>query len=188
MEEIWKDIPGYENWYQASSRGRIRSLNREIIKSNGWKQLWPGRILRPSVSTNKYLMVVLTKMGVRRSYTVHRLIISSFIENVDFKIDVNHIDSNKMNNSIDNLEYATRSENMRHAYSSGGLTGKCKGRLGRESPLSKKLVQRDDTGSVLNVFYGTAEAHRVTGLPQPGISCACNKPDVKYKGFYWNYL
>lgn len=129
MKEIWKDINGYEGLYQASNSGQIKSLKHTIIRSNGWKQSFEERILKSGLCKNGYRYVVLsTKNKGQQSYPVYSLIIKTFIENTDNKKDINHIDSNKQNNKLINLEYATRSENMKHAYFTGNCSPKNKGK------------------------------------------------------------
>lgn len=102
MKEIWKDIPGYENLYQASSLGRIKSLRKNIIMS----QIDNG---------NGYLYVTLINNGKRKNHYVHRLIAKTFIKNFDEKKVTNHKDYNRKNNCIDNLENITQTENVRYS-------------------------------------------------------------------------
>ena len=104
--EIWKDVPGYENFYQVSSIGRIKSLPRR-----GRKQ---SRILKPTYDRKGYLGVDLFKDKERKRCRVHRLVALSFIPNPENKPEVNHIDGIKTNNVIENLEWNTTSENLNH--------------------------------------------------------------------------
>ena len=116
-EEIWrpiKDFPGYE----VSNLGNVRSFynNRYGIKSD-------FRILKGSVDKSTgYLKVSLWKNGKGATKSVHRLVADAFLDKCESKNDVNHIDGNKLNNCISNLEFATRNENMKHAYSTGLVT------------------------------------------------------------------
>lgn len=108
MEEIWKQIDdGYEQ-YQISTFGRVKSLKRKSEK-----------ILSLDKDRNGYMNVKLSKDGVIRKFKVHRLVALAFIANPDNLPEVNHKDGNKANNCIDNLEWTTRSQNMRHAYDTG---------------------------------------------------------------------
>lgn len=106
MEEIWKDIPNYEGLYQASNLGRIKSLPRKYKPNES--------ILKPQ-KRNGYLKVELCKQD-RKQYSVHRLIMMTFFGNS--KLNVNHIDGNKHNNNLENLEYCTQRENCRHVFTS----------------------------------------------------------------------
>ena len=118
MEEIWKDIKGYEGLYQVSNFGNVKSLDRYIINKNGDKQYFPGKYLNQGISDN-YLKVILSKNNKQRTFRVHILVARTFIPNPENKPEVNHIDGNKSNNRVDNLEWNTRSENELHAYKNG---------------------------------------------------------------------
>lgn len=112
-EEVWKDIPGYEGLYQASNLGRVRSLNRVDALGRRIR----GRVLKPGTHLDGYLMVDLSKGGVAKHYSVHRLILLAFRGESD--LDANHRDGDKANNRLSNLEYVTPSENTQHAYDIG---------------------------------------------------------------------
>ena len=117
MEEIWKDIEGYEGLYKVSNLGRIYSSygqNKETCKLP---------ILRGSISSHGYRIVGLTKNKHVKSFFIHRLVAKAFIPNPENKPDINHIDGNKENNNINNLEWCTKSENTKHAHVTG-LMGK----------------------------------------------------------------
>ena len=110
MTEEWKDIKNYEGIYQASSLGRIRSLDR--IDTSGKRR--KGRVLKRKYDGEKYPCVILSKGGNPRTFHVHRLVAETFIPNTENKPTVNHIDENKENNMIDNLEWMTYKENAHH--------------------------------------------------------------------------
>ena len=113
--EIWKDIKGYEGLYQVSSYGRIKSLARTTSQN---KRL-PERLRVLSVDKYGYMCVNLSKDGKVKLLKVHRLVCEAFIENPDRKPQVNHIDGNKGNNHVENLEWCTGSENIIHAFETG---------------------------------------------------------------------
>ena len=102
MEEIWRDITGYEGLYQVSNLGKVR-----LLKNN--------KELKQSVWGNGYTRVVL----LEKCFLLHRIIAVAFISNPENKKCVNHIDGNKKNNYINNLEWCTHSENMKHAWDIG---------------------------------------------------------------------
>ena len=107
MDEEWKDILGYENMYQVSNLGRIRSLPRKFHPRL--------LILKPRLDRYGYLQVVLSKNCILKNFTIHKLVATHFLKNnLIHKTEVNHISGDKTNNSIDNLEWVTRCENMRH--------------------------------------------------------------------------
>lgn len=109
MEEIWKDIPGFENAYQASNLGRIRSLDR-IDKKGCFRK---GKILAQYRPKNRYYIIAL---GERNYFNVHRLIALTFLPNPECLPQINHKDCNKANNHIDNLEWVSPSDNTKHAH------------------------------------------------------------------------
>lgn len=117
-KEVWKDVIGYEGLYEVSSLGRVRSLDK-LVNGNNSKVLRKGIILKPQEKKYGYLAVNLYKYRKMKSLTVHRLVAKAFIENLDNKPEVNHIDGNKKNNSIYNLEWVTSSENQKHAFEKG---------------------------------------------------------------------
>lgn len=113
--EIWKDIQGFENMYQVSNIGKIKSLERTIKTKKGFLRV-KERILDGSKDTKGYLQVELKKDGKRNIKVIHRLVAEAFIPNIDNKEQVNHKDGNKLNNNVDNLEWVTCQENIQHAW------------------------------------------------------------------------
>lgn len=104
--EMWKEIPGTEGQYQISNYGKVRTVKT-------------GRVLTPAIDERGYERVCLFKYDRERRYKVHRLVAITFIPNPDNKPQVNHKDGNKRNNFVDNLEWVTNEENMRHANATG---------------------------------------------------------------------
>lgn len=101
MKEVWKDIEGYEGLYQVSNLGRV-------------KRVTTGRILKSGKDKKGYLKVVLCKNNIKSAKTIHRLVAQAFIPNNENKPEVNHIDENKTNNMVSNLEWMTAKENSNH--------------------------------------------------------------------------
>ena len=112
MAEQWVDIAGYEGFYQVSSLGRIKTVERYEAEKN---RIIRERIRVP-VAVHGYLYCELWKCGKHKRYAIHRLVATAFIPNPDGKPQVNHLDGDKTNNSVANLEWCTASENERHAY------------------------------------------------------------------------
>lgn len=106
MEEIWKDIPGYEGLYQVSNLGRVKSFDRYVEYDNGRGiHYHKGRFIKPSISPGGYRIIGLYKEKVRRSAKVSRLVAEAFIPNPDNLPIVNHKDENKTNDTVENLEW-----------------------------------------------------------------------------------
>lgn len=112
MKEIWKDIKGYEGLYQVSNLGDVKALYREWISGRGAKRKHEEFILKP-FNFKGYSRVSLTKNGKIKDYLIHRLVLQAFVGHSS--LECNHIDGKKSNNYINNLEYCTRSQNVRHA-------------------------------------------------------------------------
>lgn len=132
MNEHWLEIPGFESFYEASSHGRIRSVDRVIhynpaIRDRGYgfecissfNQNASGKVLKQHLTKCGYLSVCLHKDGEKFTKNAHRLVASAFIPNPSFFPQVNHIDGNKQNNAVSNLEWCTASQNFIHALVSG---------------------------------------------------------------------
>lgn len=118
MEEVWKDIKGFEGLYQVSNLGRVRSLER-YKNNHSVSQYCPQCILIPWLNDKGYNIVKLSKNNKKTHKRIHRLVASAFVQNPENKNYVNHIDGNKTNNSTKNLEWCTLSENTKHAYKIG---------------------------------------------------------------------
>lgn len=113
--EIWKDIQGYDGYYQLSNSGRVKSLSREILKKRGCFKT-KSKILKQCV-VNGYCYASISFNRKKMTYTVHRLVANHFIYNKHNKPQVNHIDANKLNNIFKNLEWVSARENECHKQS-----------------------------------------------------------------------
>lgn len=122
MEEVWKTIKNYPN-YQVSDLGRVRSLERVIIKKDGIRYTAKPYILKPGLGGKGYPSVSLE----RKTHIVSRLVAINFIPNPENKKQVNHIDGNKLNNRIDNLEWVSNLENCVHKFKNKETTSKYTG-------------------------------------------------------------
>lgn len=173
--EIWKDIEGYEGLYKVSNYGNVKS----IIKS---KDL----IMKPHTN-NRYPYVFLCKNGKKKLKTIHRLVAIAFIPNTLNKMEVNHIDGNRRNNYANNLEWCTRSENVKHAYAIGlQVVGDRTAQIeGAKRAFSVKVAQYTKTGKFVNDYYSANEAHRQTGISQSHISACCRGVGKTAGGYIW---
>lgn len=146
-----------------------------------------GRIkkLKLRHDTNGYVSVTLSG---QRSYRVHRLVAEAFLPNPENKPEVNHIDGNKQNNNVSNLEWVSKSENAIHSHNVLGFRGAWFRKMGKDNPHSKIVLQIKD-GKIIAEFYGTCEASRKTNISQDRI-CRCCQRKKGYKsagGFQWTY-
>lgn len=117
MEEIWKDIKEFEGKYQISNLGKVKSIDRKILQFNGFNntyKLYKGKILKPYISNRGYLKVILYDKQKKRTVNIHRLVAETFIPNPDNLSQVNHIDENKQNNYVNNLEWCDSSYNINY--------------------------------------------------------------------------
>jgi hypothetical protein len=118
-KEIWIDIQDFKKGYQISNLGRVKSLDKVIVRSNGAKMTIKERILKTFINSNGYETAVIQDGVKTKHFAVHRLVALHFIPLIDGKDYVNHIDGVKKNNTVDNLEWVTRSENEKHAHKLG---------------------------------------------------------------------
>ena len=130
LEEMWRAIPDYEGWYEVSDWGRFKRIK-------AYNTTFVGRILKERVGNKGYHLVTLSKNGECRVLSAHRVVAAAFIGPCPEGIQVNHIDGNKMNNHIENLEYVTQSENISHAYRIG-----IKSQEGENNNASKLTVDK----------------------------------------------
>ncbi len=109
--ELWKDVPGYEGCYKVSNKGKVKSLSRKFSRGD--------KIMLNQKNKQGYEFVGLSNANGCKCVKVHRLVALCFINNRNYKPEVNHIDGNKSNNCVSNLEWSTVSENRQHAYDTG---------------------------------------------------------------------
>lgn len=128
--EAWKDVKGYEGIYKASSFGKIKSLDRTIIRSDGRSCFKKGKILEPVKNADGYLQCKLCKDGKSDTVKVHRVIADTFIENPKNYPEVNHKDCNRQNNRADNLEWTDHLSNIRYSSDQGHYSKP----FGKENP------------------------------------------------------
>lgn len=169
--EIWKDIKGYEGLYQVSNLGNVKSLNYN--HTNKAKNLTPKK-------NKKYLYVCLYKNNKQYYPTIHRLVAENFIVNPKKLVQVNHIDGNKQNNKVDNLEWCTNLENIQHADKNG---------LSNRRGKIRKVIQLDNDGNRLNEFEAIADALRALGknVRTTEITKCCKGKRKTAFNYKWKY-
>ena len=164
MNEVWKDIPRYENIYEASNYGRIRTHKNKITytEKHGIRH-WKPRILKHrGVNYITGHRVSLWKEGLHKDYLVARLIATTFLEDlIETNMTVNHIDGNRFNNNIDNLEWCSRGENISKAFESG---------LYKQD----KVIIKNIRTKKQHIFISKAKASRFLNRYDGYVSAKCN--------------
>lgn len=179
-------LNGYEGLYQVSNLGRVKSLSRfhktdERYSSIGYTS--KERILKPGTDGWGYLYVALSKDKKRKNKRIHRLVAETFIPNIKNLQQVNHIDGNKKNNKVDNLEWCTREYNMQEAFRLG-LVGRPKS---KEHYKSRTIKQYDLQGNFIREWNCLRDIERELNYRHTNISACCRGKLKRVYGYIWRY-
>lgn len=168
MLEIWKTINNYPD-YMVSNLGRVKSIERYVDNNGGFQHL-PERILKIEVNKlrHNYCQVHLSKDGKVTTKKVHRLVAEAFIPNPNSLPQINHKDCNVLNNCVDNLEW-------------------CDQQYNNDWSISKKVLQFDKKGKLLNTYQSTVKAAKAVGADPSNICRCCNGVLKTSKGYVWKY-
>lgn len=181
--EIWKSVKDYEGLYEISNLGRIKSCDR-IVNFGKQKRLSKGIILTINTAGSNYNHIKLSKNGVIKRKYIHRLVCEAFIPNPDNKPEINHINEDKRDNRVQNLEWVTKKENMNRNNIGKRVWEKAK--LYKYSGLNKKIVGQYKDGELIKK-YSPIKAVIDDGFE---LSCVydCLKGKAKqHKGYTWKY-
>lgn len=181
MDEIWKDIEGYEGLYQISTMGRVKSLPR-INLCVDKTYIRKGKVLKGSPDKDGYLCVHLSKGGAQRKFPIHRIVAKHFISNPQKYGQVNHKNEIVDDNRSENLEWCDCAYNIRYGT---GIKRRAKLQTNRHG--SKKVLQFTMNGEFVREFPSTMEVVRVYGFRQSHINeCCLGKAKSSY-GYIWKY-
>lgn len=195
--EVWRDIPGWEGFYQASNRGRFKSFDRNI-RQNGFNVFylgkWKGGIMKTQKNRCGYLIVSFSNGIERKTLLAHRLIAKTFLPNPDNLPQVNHKDENKTNNYIhinpdgtvnpelSNLEWCT----LKYNYAWGTRNERI-GKTITNGKTSKPVLQYTLDGEFVKEYPSQAEVERQTGFFQASISSCCRGKLKNAYGYLWKF-
>ena len=177
MEEIWKDVEGYEGFYQVSNLGRVRSIDHKVKTKGGTTRLSPGRILAQKLTKNGRYQVNLSKDNENHWTSVHRLVAKAFCPGWNKEFVVNHKDENPLNNHADNLEWCTQSYNCKYGHRNDTMV----------EQRSLEVVMMSEDGSTIREFPSLREAARASGVSAAHICQVCKGERKKAGGYRWKY-
>ena len=183
-EETFVNIKGYDGRYKIGNKGTVIGLSRSKDNRYNNKQ-W---ILKQYQNKNGYMYVTLQKNKKRKTIKVHRLVAENFLENPDNLPQINHIDGNKKNNNVNNLEFCTAKHNMQEAYRLGLIKGGLKDKFGKDYPKKINIIGMYKDGILLEKFYGTGEIKRKYNYVPVAILDCCKGKYKKMYGYEWRFI
>ena len=179
--EIWKKIDGYDN-YEVSNLGRVKSLDRTIVYSDGRSYNYKSQVLKPIKNKDGYLLVNLYKNGKMKTHYIHRLVYETFKGPIPEGMQCNHISENKTENNLENLNLMSPKENC-----NWGTRNERNAKARTNGKKSKPVLQLDLEGNIIREYPSANEVQRQTGYSNGNISKCCIG---KYKTAYnykWKY-
>lgn len=183
--EIWEDVVNYEGIYEVSNRGRVRSVDRVVITKNGRECKYKGKMISMPPNQDGYPTFNLCYQGKIKPVKTHRIVAEAFIPNPNNYTEINHIDENKANNEVSNLEWCTRKHNMNHG------TGLQRSFNHPNSVRRIEKSKRPVTGINLKtdecVYYESAHKAEEYGFKRKNVQGAACGKDASYKGYIWFY-
>lgn len=176
MQEIWKEMPvdGYKNYYSISNLGNVKRTRRHV---------WFGGItcdeypIKQRIGRSGYMTAILSVLDKKKYVYVHRMVALAFIPNPNNLPQVNHIDGNKLNNRVDNLEWCTLEYNVIHAHKNHLIP----------KPKTRKIYQFDLYGNKIKSWKSISYASEKTGICLTCIYKACQKQAPQAGGYIWSY-
>lgn len=177
QKEIWRDIVGYEGYYKVSNTGFVRSIDRSVKGPRNTEYHLKGKLKHQYINRDGYCTVHLKKEGKSQQIQVHRLVAIAFIPNINNLPQVNHIDGNKANNRVENLEWVTAKQNMQHAIKTGLLSTEiCKENGKQSTKIIAVHILCKDSGEVFNTEKDACIRLKITSVSN------CNIPKTTHNG------
>lgn len=176
MREVWKDIVGYEGLYQVSNLGRVKGLERVVMRGSNFVPV-KEKIMTLRFNQRGYLIAHLTKEGVQKQYMTHRLVAQAFISNPENKPQVNHINEVKDDNRVENLEWVTAKENINHGTY-----------LERRARSQSKPIKRINIATGEEKAYPSQVAVELDGFRKQSVHRVLKGWRNSYLGYKWEYV
>ena len=195
--EIWKPVVGYEGWYEVSSFGNLRSVDRTGVDVFGVARRYKGRMISSDSLSYGYPVAILMKNGKRKTVRIHRIVAEAFIPNPDNKPFIDHIDTNKLNNSLSNLRWCTDKENSNNEITkeknrANGLRMWEEGCFdNRNNTHYRKVAQYTRDGEYIKTWDSIVEVEAALGIDASSISSLCLGTNPKRHtagGYKWKHV
>lgn len=185
-EEIWKDIKDYEGSYQVSNFGRVRSLDRSYIKSDGVLEHRHGQLMTLKLDKDGYYMVGLRLHNKpKKCFRVNILVAKTFIENPHNYDQINHKDENKLNNNVENLEWCDSKYNNNYGHRTENIQI-TKSKL-HSYGARKPVLQFDLNGKLIHEWQSASEIERQLNYSGSHINQCCHYQRNKANGYIWRF-
>jgi hypothetical protein len=181
--EEWRVCP-IDPLMMVSNLGRVRSTDRLVNTVHGAKRMVRGKVLKPVVLTTGYLQI---HGSDRKQRAVHRMVASAFLEVTPERNVVNHKNGIRTDNRVENLEWVTNSENLKHAYRELGVVNPFTEKTGAQHPTSKPVIATEMNSGLETRYDCALDAVRAIGADSGLISRACNGKINHHKGHYWRF-
>lgn len=182
MEEVWKDIEGYEGLYQVSNMGRVKSVAR-YAPNNGGVFFKEEKILKQVKNKKGYCTVSLSKRSKKQSVTVHRLVAKAFVSNPNSSLTVNHINEIKTDNRAENLEWMSISENVKYG---NGIKRSSISRTNNPKRC-KPVIQYSKDGNFIKEYMSIKIASDITNIESTNITACCHDRRKFAGGYIWKF-